>query len=56
LNCAIDLRALATAGLWPVMMARSLTAPSISLASRAASPTPMLTTIFMIVGVCITLG
>src|SRR5579875_3664191 len=35
LNCAIDLRARATAGFWPVMTVRSRTAPSISLASLA---------------------
>ena len=44
LNWAIDLRALVTCGFWPVIAARSRMAPSISLESRAASPTPMLTT------------
>ncbi len=55
LNCAIDLRARATAGFWPVISVRSLTAPSISLASLAASPTPMFTTILVSVGICMTL-
>ena len=44
LNCAMDLRALVTDGRWPVIAPRSRIAPSISLESRAASPTPMLTT------------
>ena len=38
------------------MAARSLTAPSISFASRAASPTPMFTTILVSPGICITLA
>ena len=46
LNCAMDLRAEVTCGFWPVMAVRSLTAPSMTLPSRAASPTPVLTTIF----------
>ena len=46
----------ATAGFWPVMRDRSRTAPSISFASRAASPTPMLTTILDRPGICMTLA
>ncbi|OOK84717.1 hypothetical protein BZL29_0007 [Mycobacterium kansasii] len=38
-----------------MISARSLTAPLISLASRAASPTPMLTTTLVTVGICMTL-
>jgi hypothetical protein len=56
LNCAIDLRALVTRGFWPVIAVRSRTAPSISLESRAASPTPMLTTILVSAGTCMTLS
>ncbi len=52
----MDLRARATAGFWPVITVRSLTAPSMSLASRAASPTPMLTTILVSAGTCMTFG
>ena len=52
----MDLRALVTSGFWPVIAVRSLTAPSISLESRAASPTPMLTTILTMPGTCITLA
>ena len=55
LNCAMDLRARTTAGFWPVIAVRSRTAPSISLASRVASPTPMLTTILVSRGICMTL-
>ena len=54
LNCAMDLRALVTCGFWPVIAVRSLTAPSISFESRAASPTPMLTTILVRPGTCMT--
>ena len=54
LNCAMDLRALVTDGFWPVIAVRSLMAPSISLESRAASPTPMLTTILTRPGTCMT--
>jgi hypothetical protein len=53
LNCAIDLRARCTSGFCPVISVRSRTAPSMSLASRAAMPTPMLTTIFVNPGTCI---
>src|SRR5688572_24551525 len=56
LNCAMDLRALVTVGFWPVIAVRSLTAPSISLESRAASPTPMLTTILVSPGTCMMLA
>ena len=56
LNCAIDLRARVTEGFWPVIVVRSRTAPSISLESRAASPTPMLTTILVRLGTCMTLA
>ncbi len=56
LNCAMDLRALVTCGFWPVIAVRSLTAPSISFESRAASPTPMLTTILVRPGTCMTLA
>ena len=52
LNWAIDLRALVTAGRCPVIVARSRIAPSISLLSRAASPTPMLTVILTRPGTC----
>ena len=38
------------------IVARSRTAPSISLPSRAASPTPMFTTTFTTPGICITLS
>ena len=55
LNCAIDLVARRTSGFWPVIVVKSRTAPSISLASRAASPTPMLTTILVRPGTCMTL-
>ena len=54
LNCAMDLRALVTSGFWPVIAVRSLMAPSISFESRAASPTPMLTTILVRPGTCMT--
>src|SRR6478736_1229273 len=56
LNCAIDLVALRMIGFCPVIVARSRTAPSISFASRAASPTPMLTTTLTTPGICITLA
>ena len=46
LNCAIDFVALVTRLLAGDRRSGRATAPSISLASRAASPTPMLTTIF----------
>ena len=55
LNWATDFLARATAGFCPVMVDRSRTAPSMSLASRAASPTPMFTTILVRPGICITL-
>ena len=54
LNWAIDLRALVTTGFWPVMAVRSRTAPSMSLLSLAASPTPMLTTTLTTPGTCMT--
>ena len=53
LNCAIDLRALRISGFWPAMRVRSRTAPSISLESRAASPTPMFTTTLTTPGISI---
>ena len=56
LNCAMDLRAFCTSGFWPVIAVRSRTAPSISFASRAASPTPMLTTTLTTPGTCMTLA
>src|ERR1700733_8355799 len=56
LNCAMDFLAFATAGFCPVIVARSLMAPSMSFASRAASPTPMFTTILVSPGICITLA
>ena len=56
LNCAIDLRARCTSGFCPVMSERSRTAPSINLASFAAWPTPMLTTILTSFGTCIGLA
>jgi hypothetical protein len=52
----MDLRALVTCGFWPVIAVRSLMAPSISFESRAASPTPMLTTILVRPGTCMTLA
>src|SRR5690554_1677520 len=56
LNCAIDLRARVTCGFWPVMRDRSRIAPSMSLESRAASPTPMLTTILVKVATWLMFG
>jgi len=50
------LAALVTEGFWPVIAARSLMAPSISFESRAASPTPMFTTILVRPGTCMTLS
>src|SRR4051794_16101029 len=55
LNWAMDLRALVTMGFWPVISVRSRTAPSISLESLAASPTPMFTTTLTRRGICMTL-
>ena len=55
LNCAIDFFARRTVGFCPVIWVRSRTAPSISFASRAASPTPMFTTTFVTRGTCMTL-
>ena len=43
LNAAIDLRARRTLGRWPVIVASSPVASSITLLIRLASPTPMLT-------------
>ena len=54
LKVAMDLRAWVISGCWPVMARRSATAPSMALASVAASPTPMLTTIFSILGIWLT--
>ena len=56
LNWAIDTRAFWISGFWPVIRVRSRTAPSISLESRAATPTPMLTTILTRPGTCIGLA
>ena len=56
LNWAMDLRARVTIGFWPVMAVRSRMAPSISFESRAASPTPMLTTILVRPGTCMMLA
>ncbi len=42
-------------GFWPVMTASSFSAASSSLMSREASPTPMLTVIFLSFGACMTL-
>ena len=53
LNAATDFRALMTTGCWPVMVRTSPTAASRALASSLASPMPMLTTIFWILGTCI---
>jgi len=50
--CAIDVVALRSCGFWPVMAVRSRRAPSISLESLAASPTPMLTTTLTTPGIC----
>jgi hypothetical protein len=55
-NCAIDRRARVTIGFWPVTWDRSPTAASIAFASRSASPRPMLTTILVSRGTCITLS
>ena len=54
LNCAIDLRARRTSGFWPVIWVRSEIAPLIIFESRAASPTPMLTTTLTTPGTCMT--
>lgn len=54
LNWAMDLRALVTCGFWPVMASRSRMAPSMTFESRAASPTPMFTTILVRPGTSMT--
>src|SRR5688500_6409382 len=56
LKAAIDLRALVTIGFWPVIAPRSATAASSSDGCWVARPTPMLTTILVSAGTCITLA
>jgi len=50
------LRALVMTGFWPVMVRMSATADSSALGLSRASPTPMLTTILLTRGTCITLA
>src|SRR5258707_1297945 len=50
LNVATDFFAFVTAGFWPVIFAISAVAASMTFLSATASPTPMLTVIFMIRG------
>jgi hypothetical protein len=52
LNWAIDLRALRTCARCPAITVSSSTAASSCLASFFASPTPMLSVIFVIFGTC----
>ena len=54
LKVAIDLRARRIVGFCPVIVVRSLIAPSSSFASFGASPTPMFTTTFTGLGTCMT--
>src|SRR5450432_3136481 len=56
LNWAIDTFDRVTCGFCPVIVVRSRTAPSINFESRAASPTPMLTTTLVRPGICMTLS
>src|SRR4028118_539797 len=53
LNPAMLLRARRICGFWPVIFARSSTAPSSARLLTTASPTPMLTTIFSRPGILI---
>ena len=48
------LRDLVIRGFWPVILARSATAASITFLSATASPTPMLIVILVMRGTCIT--
>ena len=50
LNCEIALRAFVITGFWPAMRARSAAATVAFFESAVDSPTPMLRTIFSIVG------
>ena len=53
LNVATDFFALVTAGFWPVILAMSAVAASMTFLSATASPTPMLTVILRMRGTCI---
>ena len=53
LNDATDFFAMHGTGFWPVIFVRSPIAASRTLRSATASPTPMLTVIFVIFGTCI---
>jgi len=55
LNAAIERRALVMTGRWPAINWRSPTAPSSSDCCWVALPTPMLMTILVSRGTCITL-
>ena len=52
LNCAIDLRARRRFGFWPAIVASCSVALSRTLESCLASPTPMFSVIFSILGAC----
>ena len=52
LNCATDLRARRICARWPAMIVSSSIAGSSTLASVFASPTPMLSVIFVMRGTC----
>ena len=54
LNCAIDFLARVTTGFWPVMRAISSAPVSTIFAFCVASPSPMLTTTFLTLGIAIT--
>ena len=55
LKPAIDFLARVTTGFWPVIVARSRTAPSSREAWAVAAPTPMLSTTLESRGTCMTL-
>ena len=52
LKLAIDLRARRTCARWPAIVESSSMAASSALASVLASPTPMLSVIFVTLGTC----
>ena len=54
LKLATDFLALVMMGFWPVMVPRSRTTLSSTLALSRASPQPQFTTILSIRGICIT--
>ena len=54
LKFAIDLRARRTFGFWPAIVASCSDAASSILESCFASPTPMFSVIFSILGACMT--